>query len=193
MVPELSILLAYMAAMIVHELAHYAVARWYGVWVERVMIGWDLGGVPLVSYDHRGTVFGIGWVPVLSYVKLSGQERADLGDESRRPGRGYEVQDRTGDERTAIEMAGIWANLVMVAFAMGYGPEPGSWMMHLMITSAFLALYNLAPIGMTDGGRVFTRIATAYSLSPRTTGVVRLALVCLMALTFLCFLSGWVW
>ena len=57
----------------VHELGHFAVARWCGVKCEKFMIGFDIGGLKL-SRKWGETEYGIGIVPFGGYVKMLGQD-----------------------------------------------------------------------------------------------------------------------
>src|ERR1700742_4603383 len=60
----------------VHEFGHYAAARWVGVHVEVFSIGF---GPPIVTWrDRVGTVWKLAWLPFGGYVKLHGQERAEV-------------------------------------------------------------------------------------------------------------------
>lgn len=62
-------------AMVLHELGHYASARWYGVGIERAFLFLDANHRALWQRRIKGTVYGIGWLPVGAYLKLRGMER----------------------------------------------------------------------------------------------------------------------
>lgn len=106
----------------IHELGHYAAARWRGVHVDAFSIGF---GRALASWrDSRGTEWRIAWIPLGGYVKLHGQ--APIGDlpEAER------IEERTGQtfhdkpvgDRAIIVAAGPIANFVLaiVLFAALY-------------------------------------------------------------------------
>ncbi len=57
----------------VHELGHFAVAKWCGVKCDKFMIGFDIGGWKL-SRKWGETVYGIGILPLGGYVKMMGQD-----------------------------------------------------------------------------------------------------------------------
>lgn len=57
----------------VHELGHFAVAKWCGVRCDKFMIGFDIGGYKL-SKKVGETEYGIGVLPLGGYVKMYGQE-----------------------------------------------------------------------------------------------------------------------
>ena len=99
----------------VHELGHYAVARWTGVRVEVFSIGF---GPEIAGWnDTRGTRWKISWVPLGGYVKFFGDAnaastaRADTG-EMIASERAVSFHHKRLDQRTAIVSAGPIANLV---------------------------------------------------------------------------------
>ena len=57
----------------VHELGHFAVAKWCGVRCDKFFIGFDIGGYKL-SRTWGETEYGIGILPLGGYVKMFGQD-----------------------------------------------------------------------------------------------------------------------
>ncbi len=99
----------------VHEMGHYAVARWCGVRVEVFSIGF---GPELFGWnDSHGTRWKVSAVPVGGYVKMFG-ERAEPGAESPDPAkmsasdRAVSFAHKTLGQRTLIVLAGPVANLL---------------------------------------------------------------------------------
>jgi regulator of sigma E protease len=65
--------------VLVHEAGHMVVAKLCGMRVERFMV---FMGKPLVSFRRGETEYGIGWLPLGGYVKISGMTREEeLPDE----------------------------------------------------------------------------------------------------------------
>ena len=98
----------------VHELGHYAVARWSGVRVEVFSIGF---GPEIMGWDDaRGTRWKISWVPLGGYVKFFGDANAasaagaETGEMSA-PERAVSFHYKRLDQRAAIVSAGPIANL----------------------------------------------------------------------------------
>ncbi|HXT59955.1 MAG TPA: site-2 protease family protein, partial [Pirellulales bacterium] len=58
----------------VHELGHFAVAKWCGVKCEKFYLGFDIGGWKLCKFRWGETEYGIGILPLGGYVKMLGQE-----------------------------------------------------------------------------------------------------------------------
>ena len=58
----------------VHELGHFAVAKFCGVKCEKFYLGFDIGGWKLFKFRRGETEYGIGILPLGGYVKMLGQE-----------------------------------------------------------------------------------------------------------------------
>ena len=63
-----------MALVLIHEAGHMVVAKWCGMRVERFSIFF---GKPLWSFRRGETEYGIGWLPLGGYVKISGMTRGE--------------------------------------------------------------------------------------------------------------------
>ena len=57
-----------------HELGHFAVAKWCGVFVERFSLGF---GPILWSFKKGGTEYALSAIPFGGYVKMLGQDDMD--------------------------------------------------------------------------------------------------------------------
>lgn len=66
------VVLAFSVLIFVHELGHYLAAVFTGVRVERFFIGFDIFGLALKK-EYKGTVYGIGILPLGGYCALAGQ------------------------------------------------------------------------------------------------------------------------
>ena len=58
----------------VHELGHFLVAKACGVKCEKFFLGFDVGGLKLLSFKWGETEYGIGVLPLGGYVKMLGQD-----------------------------------------------------------------------------------------------------------------------
>jgi regulator of sigma E protease len=58
----------------VHELGHFLVAKACGVKCEKFYLGFDVGGLKLLSFTWGETEYGIGALPLGGYVKMLGQD-----------------------------------------------------------------------------------------------------------------------
>ncbi len=132
----------------VHELGHFAVAKWCGVKCEKFYLGFDIYGLKLFKYQYGETEYGIGILPLGGYVKMLGQDdnpshSAQQREESTINPETYDaVYKKTGDgqkialdprsymaksvpQRMAIISAGVIMNVIfafifaVIAYSMG--------------------------------------------------------------------------
>jgi regulator of sigma E protease len=113
----------------IHELGHFAVAKWCGVKVERFSIGF---GPVILKYTRGETEYALSLIPFGGYVKMLGQDDADpsqITDERlQRDARSYTA--KSVPQRMAIISAGVFNNMVtavlffVLAFVLGVTYEP---------------------------------------------------------------------
>jgi regulator of sigma E protease len=101
----------------VHELGHFAVARWCGVLVERFSIGF---GPVLLSFKRGDTEYAISAIPLGGYVKMLGQSDMPGADQGSSDPRSY--QNKSVPQRMAIISAGVVMNILfgLICFAIAY-------------------------------------------------------------------------
>ncbi len=122
------------AVIFIHELGHFAVAKWCGVKCEKFYIGF---GKPLVKFQWGETEYGIGMIPLGGYVKMLGQDdnpgsaaaemeraRVDQGGAVESPA--YDARSymaKSVPQRMAIISAGVIMNLIfaVVVASVAYG------------------------------------------------------------------------
>src|SRR5260221_3957498 len=113
----------------IHELGHFAVAKWCGVKVERFSIGFG----PILWKATRGeTEYALSAIPFGGYVKMLGQDDADptqMADDSiAKDPRSYTA--RSVPQRIAIISAGVINNMIsavfffIIAFSFGVQVQP---------------------------------------------------------------------
>ncbi|REK15607.1 MAG: PDZ domain-containing protein [Planctomycetota bacterium] len=127
----------------VHELGHFAVAKWCGVKCEKFYLGFDIYGLKLFKRQWGETEYGIGILPLGGYVKMLGQDdnpgkAAEERERSQlKPEEGAENQAAEGEldprsylaksvpQRMAIISAGVIMNVIfafifaVIAFGLG--------------------------------------------------------------------------
>ena len=54
-----------------HEMGHYLMARLFKIRVEKFYIFFD-PWFSLFKFNHKGTEYGLGWLPLGGYVKIGG-------------------------------------------------------------------------------------------------------------------------
>ena len=100
--------------VIVHELGHYLVGRFYGAAVESFSIGF---GKPLYERKDRvGTRWRVNWIPLGGFVKFVGESQlaGDVGKVEEGP-QGKAYNDLAVWQRSLVSIAGPVANFVLAS------------------------------------------------------------------------------
>jgi regulator of sigma E protease len=97
----LKVLIGLGFVIFVHELGHFAVAKFCGVKCEKFYLGFDIAGLKLYRRRWGETEYGIGILPLGGYVKMLGQEDnpAKLREEMERAKQKGEEGRGNGEER----------------------------------------------------------------------------------------------
>jgi regulator of sigma E protease len=90
----------------VHELGHFAIAKWVGIRVEQFSLGFP---PKMVGFQRGETEYRIGWIPLGGYVKMAG-ERPDEADVS---GAADEFMSKRVWQRTLVILAGPTMNYIL--------------------------------------------------------------------------------
>lgn len=142
------VLLGLNLVILVHELGHFLVAKWFNVQCEKFYVWFDIFGLRLFRFRWGETEYGVGVLPLGGYVKMLGQEDnpARLREEIERAKRPVSPGPAAGEiqegaervlydprsflaqsvpRRMAIISAGVLMNVVfafaaaVIAFSMG--------------------------------------------------------------------------
>ena len=108
----LQFLLSLSLLVILHEFGHYITARIFKVRVEKFYIFFNLG-FSLFKKKVGDTEYGIGWLPLGGYVKLSGMidESMDTKQMKESP-KPWEFRSKPAWQRLIIMLAGIIMNII---------------------------------------------------------------------------------
>ena len=110
--------------VVVHELGHYAVGRWFGVKAEKFSIGF--GPQIWGRVDKRGTLWRVGLLPLGGFVQFAGDMNpASQADENWKQlpehERNKTFQSKTLWQRALIVFAGPAVNFILaILIAMGF-------------------------------------------------------------------------
>ena len=126
--PYLAMLGGFSLIVFVHELGHFAVAKWAGVRVERFAIGF---GKELFGFTRGETRYSFNVLPLGGYVKMLGQEDFDdKSEELRFKDDPRSFINKPVGHRMAIVSAGVIMNVIfaclafMVVFMIGMEAPP---------------------------------------------------------------------
>ena len=122
-------LLSLSLLIILHEWGHYYPAKLFGTRVEKFYLFFDAWGKKLVSFNYKGTEYGIGWLPLGGYVKISGMidESMDKEQMKEEP-KEWEFRSKPAWQRLVIMLGGVTVNfvlayLIFVAVAFTWGDK----------------------------------------------------------------------
>jgi regulator of sigma E protease len=109
------LILALSILVILHEFGHYITAKWFGCRVEKFFLFFD-PWFALVKKKVGDTIYGIGWLPLGGYVKISGMIDESMDKEQlKQPPKDWEFRSKPAWQRLIVMLGGIIMN-VLVAF-----------------------------------------------------------------------------
>jgi len=101
--------------VVLHEFGHYITAKWFGCRVEKFYLFFN-PWFSLVKKKVGETEYGIGWLPLGGYVKISGMIDESMDKEAmKQPPKEYEFRSKPAWQRLIIMLGGIIVN-VLLAF-----------------------------------------------------------------------------
>jgi regulator of sigma E protease len=108
------LILALAILVSLHEWGHYITARTFGIRVEKFFIFFDAWGTKLFSKKIGDTEWGIGWLPLGGYVKISGMidESLDQDQMASEP-EDHEFRSKPAWQRLIVMMGGVTINFIL--------------------------------------------------------------------------------
>ena len=106
-------LLSLSILIVLHECGHFFTARWFGMRVEKFYLFFD-PWFSLVKKKIGDTEYGIGWLPLGGYVKVSGMvdESMDL-DHLKQAPQPYEFRAKPAWQRLINLLGGVVVNFIL--------------------------------------------------------------------------------
>lgn len=99
--------------IVLHELGHYTLARIFKVRVEKFYLFFD-AGFSLFRKKIGDTEYGIGWLPLGGYVKISGMIDESLDREQmKQPAKPWEFRSKKAWQRLLIMLGGVMVNFLL--------------------------------------------------------------------------------
>lgn len=123
----IQLLLALSLLILVHEFGHFIFAKMFGIRVDKFYLFFDAGGVRLFSTKNNkllgrlfpklkeiDTDYGIGWLPLGGYCKISGMvdESMDM-DQLRGEPKPYEFRTHPAWQRLLVMFGGVLFNFIL--------------------------------------------------------------------------------
>lgn len=116
MIQVAQILFILSVLVILHELGHYVTAKMFKVRVEKFYLFID-AGFSIIKKKIGETEWGIGWLPLGGYVKLSGMIDESMDKEQMKlPPQPWEFRAKPAWQRLIIMLGGIIVNILLAWF-----------------------------------------------------------------------------
>ena len=97
-----------------HELGHFLAARAFGIRVEKFFLFFDAWGVKLFSFKKGDTEYGVGWLPLGGYVKISGMIDESMDKEAlKQPAQAWEFRAKPAWQRLIVMLGGVIMNFIL--------------------------------------------------------------------------------
>src|SRR5512136_2492239 len=166
------LLLSLSILIIFHESGHFVAARIFKTRVEKLYLFFD-PWFSLFKFKRGDTEYGIGWLPLGGYAKISGMidESLDL-EQMKQPPQPYEFRSKKSWERLLIMTGGVIFNFILamliyilVLFAWGETYLPTSNVKYGIVTDSV----GYA-IGLRNGDKILSvdnqYIENFYQIAP---------------------------
>lgn len=129
------LILALTILVLIHEFGHYIAARMFGIRVTKFFIFFD-PWFKIWSKKIGDTEFGIGWLPLGGYVKISGMidESLDTKQLKEEP-KDWEFRSKPAYQRLIVMIAGVVMNVIAAILILT--------MSHLVFTKEYLPVENV--------------------------------------------------
>ncbi|MBU6340133.1 MAG: RIP metalloprotease RseP [Bacteroidetes bacterium] len=131
MIVQISLFLLSLSLLIVlHEMGHFFPAKWFKTRVEKFYLFFDFAPFHSLWKVQKGeTEYGIGWLPLGGYVKISGMVDESMDTEAlKQPPQPWEFRSKPAWQRLIIMIGGVTVNFILGFFIFGmllwtYGEE----------------------------------------------------------------------
>ena len=102
--------------IVLHELGHFIPAKLFKTRVEKFYLFFDYK-FSLIKKKVGETVYGIGWIPLGGYVKISGMIDESMDTEQmKQPAQPWEFRSKPAWQRLIIMLGGVFVNFVLGIF-----------------------------------------------------------------------------
>lgn len=102
--------------IVLHELGHFIPAKLFKTRVEKFYLFFDYK-FSILKKKVGETVYGIGWIPLGGYVKISGMIDESMDTEQmKQPAQPWEFRSKPAWQRLIIMLGGVFVNFVLGIF-----------------------------------------------------------------------------
>jgi len=113
LIKVLQLILSLSILVIVHEFGHFAAAKIFKTRVEKFYLFFN-PWFSIFKFNYKGTEYGMGWLPLGGYVKISGMIDESMDKEAMKlPPQPYEFRSKPAYQRLIIMLGGVIMNVVL--------------------------------------------------------------------------------
>jgi regulator of sigma E protease len=106
-------ILSFSILILLHEFGHYITAKWFKCRVEKFYLFFN-PWFSLWKKKKGETEYGMGWIPLGGYVKISGMIDESMDKEAmKQPAQPYEFRSKPAWQRLIIMLGGIIVNIIL--------------------------------------------------------------------------------
>ena len=109
----LQLILSLSILVIIHEFGHFAAAKIFHTRVEKFYLFFN-PWFSIFKFNYKGTEYGLGWLPLGGYVKISGMIDESMDKEQMaKPPQPWEFRSKPAWQRLIIMLGGVFMNVVL--------------------------------------------------------------------------------
>ncbi|MDF1570889.1 MAG: RIP metalloprotease RseP [Bacteroidales bacterium] len=149
-------LLSLSILIVLHEMGHFILARAFKTRVEKFYLFFDIK-FSLFKKKIGETEYGIGWLPLGGYVKISGMIDESMDKEQMaQPPKPYEFRSKKAWQRLLIMLGGVLVNFVlaMVIYVMVFYTWGEKYVPNQNLQYGVMVDSLAGELGLQDGDRV---------------------------------------
>jgi len=163
-VKTIQLLLSLSFLIVLHELGHFIPAKLFKTRVEKFFLFFDVK-FALFSKKIGDTVYGIGWLPLGGYVKISGMIDESMDKEQMAlPPQPWEFRSKPAWQRLIIMLGGVTVNIIVgfviyMGILLFYGQDITT---NKQLPNGFAVHESFKGYGFQDGDKILSVNGAAF-------------------------------
>ena len=119
LIKVLQLLLSLSILVIIHEFGHFTAAKIFKTKVEKFYLFFN-PWFSIFKFNHKGTEYGMGWLPLGGYVKIAGMIDESMDKEQmKKPPQPWEFRSKPAWQRLIIILGGVTMNVILAIVIYG--------------------------------------------------------------------------
>ena len=115
LIKTLQFFLSLSVLIVIHEMGHFLFARLFNIRVEKFYLFFN-PWFSLFKIRRGETTYGMGWLPLGGYVKISGMIDESMDKEQmKQPPKPYEFRAKPAWQRLIVMVGGVFFNVILAA------------------------------------------------------------------------------